>query len=101
MANTITTQPEPVGSGEARPSILRRALHAILGLLALGAFSLAIWPSLLEYVPGAEIESFGGTQQFRIIGKLLQPVAANGQGFVPLLLIAIGDSEEMIELAQG
>ena len=70
MANTITTQPEPVGSGEARPSILRRALHAILGLLALGAISLAIWPSLLEYVPGADIDSFGGTQQFRIIAAV-------------------------------
>jgi hypothetical protein len=70
MANTITTQPEPVGSGEAHPSIIRRGLHAILGLLALGAASLAIWPSLLEYIPGAEIESFGGSQQFRILAAV-------------------------------
>ncbi|HEY3157150.1 MAG TPA: hypothetical protein VGK76_11085 [Candidatus Eisenbacteria bacterium] len=78
MANTITTQPEPVGSGEAHPSILRRGLHAILGLLALGAVSLAIWPSLLEYIPGAEIESFGGAQQFRIMA---------GVAFATLMLV--------------
>ena len=78
MANTITTQPEPIGSGEARPSILRRALHAILGLLALGAISLAIWPSLLEYVPGADIENFGGPQQFRIVA---------GVAFATLMLV--------------
>jgi hypothetical protein len=70
MANTITTQPEPVGSGEARPSILRRALHAILGLLALGAVSLAIWPSLLAYIPDADIDWFGGAQQFRIVAAV-------------------------------
>jgi hypothetical protein len=70
MANTITTQPEPIGSGEARPSILRRALHAILGLLALGAVSLAIWPSLLAYIPDADIDRFGGAQQFRIVAAV-------------------------------
>lgn len=71
MGNTITSQPVPVGPGEAHPSMLRRALHAILGLLALGAISLAIWPSLLSYIPGAEIEAFGGTQQFRILATVV------------------------------
>ena len=71
MADTTTTQPIPGDPGQAPAGPLRRMLHATLGLLALGTISLAIWPPLLGYIPGAEIEGFGGPGQFRVLALVV------------------------------
>lgn len=76
MPTLDSTQPSLNGPTESSGSGLRRFIHTVLGLIAVCAIALAVWPGLLAAVaPGVGLERFGGTTPFRLLAFVTFAVA--------------------------